>query len=86
MRYVVMQAVAELEKQGYDPEVVDLISLKPFDMKVRERERGGARVVFFFFFLGKEESVCVFGRERRKKKEGRTKEREKQKGEKKTKQ
>ena len=35
MRYVVMQAVAELEKQGYDPEVVDLISLKPFDMKVR---------------------------------------------------
>jgi len=30
-----MQAVAELEKQGYDPEVVDLISLKPFDMKVR---------------------------------------------------
>jgi len=33
MRYVVMQAVAELEKQGYDPEVVDLISLKPFDMK-----------------------------------------------------
>ncbi len=35
MRYVVMQAVAELENQGYDPEVVDLISLKPFDMKVR---------------------------------------------------
>lgn len=33
MRYVVMQAVAELEKQGYDPEVVDLISLKPFDIK-----------------------------------------------------
>jgi len=33
MRYVVMQAVAELEKQGYDPEVIDLISLKPFDME-----------------------------------------------------
>ncbi|KAK9805559.1 hypothetical protein WJX72_005072 [[Myrmecia] bisecta] len=33
MRYVVMQAVQELEKQGYDPEVVDLISLKPFDME-----------------------------------------------------
>lgn len=33
MRYVVMQAVAELEKQGYNPEVVDLISLKPFDME-----------------------------------------------------
>lgn len=33
MRYVVMQAVAELEAAGYDPEVVDLISLKPFDME-----------------------------------------------------
>ena len=33
MRYVVMQAVAELEKRGYNPEVVDLISLKPFDME-----------------------------------------------------
>ncbi|MEW5303215.1 MAG: hypothetical protein WDW36_005925 [Sanguina aurantia] len=33
MRYVVMQAVAELEKQGYNPEVIDLISLKPFDME-----------------------------------------------------
>ncbi|KAJ9527341.1 hypothetical protein QJQ45_025613 [Haematococcus lacustris] len=33
MRYVVMQAVAELEKKGYNPEVIDLISLKPFDME-----------------------------------------------------
>ncbi|KAK9835330.1 hypothetical protein WJX81_002487 [Elliptochloris bilobata] len=33
MRYVVMQAVQQLEKQGFDPEVIDLISLKPFDMK-----------------------------------------------------
>lgn len=33
MRYVVMQAVAELEKRGYNPEVIDLISLKPFDME-----------------------------------------------------
>lgn len=33
MRYVVMQAVQELEKQGYNPEVIDLISLKPFDME-----------------------------------------------------
>lgn len=33
MRYVVMQAVATLEKEGYNPEVVDLISLKPFDME-----------------------------------------------------
>ncbi|KAG7675036.1 hypothetical protein KSW81_002543 [Nannochloris sp. 'desiccata'] len=32
MRYVVMQAVAQLEKEGYNPEVIDLISLKPFDM------------------------------------------------------
>ncbi|KAG1654079.1 hypothetical protein FOA52_005495 [Chlamydomonas sp. UWO 241] len=32
MRYVVMQAVAELEKKGYNPEVIDLISLKPFDI------------------------------------------------------
>ncbi|EIE23135.1 hypothetical protein COCSUDRAFT_53517 [Coccomyxa subellipsoidea C-169] len=33
MRYVVMQAVQQLEKMGYDPEVIDLISLKPFDME-----------------------------------------------------
>jgi pyruvate dehydrogenase E1 component beta subunit len=33
MRYVVMQAVQQLEKQGYDPEVIDLISLKPFDLE-----------------------------------------------------
>lgn len=25
--------MAELEKKGYNPEVVDLISLKPFDME-----------------------------------------------------
>lgn len=31
MRYVVMQAVTRLEKEGYDPEVIDLVSLKPFD-------------------------------------------------------
>jgi pyruvate dehydrogenase E1 component beta subunit len=31
MRYHVMQAVASLEKEGYDPEVIDLISLKPID-------------------------------------------------------
>lgn len=33
MRYVVEQAVRTLEADGYDPEVVDLISLKPFDME-----------------------------------------------------
>lgn len=32
MRYVVMQAVQELDKAGFDCEVIDLISLKPFDM------------------------------------------------------
>lgn len=47
MRYVVMQAVAELEKLGYDPEVVDLISLKPFDMKVSSE-------ILEFFFLKRE--------------------------------
>ncbi|MEO3706880.1 alpha-ketoacid dehydrogenase subunit beta [Trichormus azollae] len=31
MRYHVTQAVKTLEKQGYDPEVIDLISLKPLD-------------------------------------------------------
>ena len=28
-----MQAVGELVTQGYDPEVIDLISLKPFDLE-----------------------------------------------------
>ncbi len=31
MRHHVMQAVKTLEKEGYDPEVLDLISLKPLD-------------------------------------------------------
>ncbi|MEG3954792.1 alpha-ketoacid dehydrogenase subunit beta [Microcoleus sp. herbarium2] len=33
MRYHVMQAVPALVKEGYDPEVIDLISLKPLDME-----------------------------------------------------
>ncbi|UPR04250.1 subunit beta of pyruvate dehydrogenase E1 [Chloropicon primus] len=33
MRYVSMQAVGDLVTQGYDPEVIDLISLKPFDLE-----------------------------------------------------
>lgn len=33
MRYVSMQAVAQLTTEGYDPEVIDLISLKPFDLQ-----------------------------------------------------
>nr|YP_009394973.1 pyruvate dehydrogenase E1 component beta subunit [Polysiphonia stricta]ARW63535.1 pyruvate dehydrogenase E1 component beta subunit [Polysiphonia stricta] len=32
MRYHVMQAVDDLLKEGYDPEVIDLISLKPIDI------------------------------------------------------
>jgi pyruvate dehydrogenase E1 component beta subunit len=32
MRHHVMQAVTALTKKGYDPEVIDLISLKPLDM------------------------------------------------------
>ncbi len=32
MRHHVMQAVKTLEKEGFDPEVIDLISLKPLDM------------------------------------------------------
>ncbi|MBW3586880.1 MAG: alpha-ketoacid dehydrogenase subunit beta [Cyanobacteria bacterium 0813] len=33
MRHHVMQAVPALIKEGYDPEVIDLISLKPLDME-----------------------------------------------------
>ncbi len=33
MRHHVIQAVKQLEKQGYDPEVIDLISLKPLDFE-----------------------------------------------------
>jgi pyruvate dehydrogenase E1 component beta subunit len=33
MRHHVIQAVPGIEKQGFDPEVIDLISLKPLDME-----------------------------------------------------
>ncbi len=33
MRHHVMQAVKTLEKEGYDPEVIDLLSLKPLDFE-----------------------------------------------------
>lgn len=33
MRHHVMQAVKQLEKDGFDPEVIDLISLKPLDFE-----------------------------------------------------
>jgi pyruvate dehydrogenase E1 component beta subunit len=33
MRHHCLQALKQLEKEGYDPEIIDLISLKPFDME-----------------------------------------------------
>ena len=33
MRHHCTQALKTLEQQGYDPEIIDLISLKPFDME-----------------------------------------------------
>jgi pyruvate dehydrogenase E1 component beta subunit len=33
MRYHALQAVKVLEAEGYDPEIIDLISLKPLDME-----------------------------------------------------
>ena len=33
MRHHCLQALKQLEKHSYDPEIIDLISLKPFDMK-----------------------------------------------------
>ena len=33
MRHHCTQAVKAIEQQGYDPEIIDLISLKPFDME-----------------------------------------------------
>ena len=33
MRHHCTQALKEIEQQGYDPEIIDLISLKPFDME-----------------------------------------------------
>lgn len=32
MRHHCVQALKEIEKDGYDPEIIDLISLKPFDL------------------------------------------------------
>jgi pyruvate dehydrogenase E1 component beta subunit len=33
MRHHALQAVKQLEKEGFDPEVIDLISLKPLDFE-----------------------------------------------------
>jgi pyruvate dehydrogenase E1 component beta subunit len=32
MRHHCLQALKQIEKDGYDPEIIDLISLKPLDM------------------------------------------------------
>lgn len=46
MRHHCTQAAKTLEKEGYDPEIIDLISLKPFDMEtVRESVKKTHRVV-----------------------------------------
>ena len=46
MRHHCTQAVKEIEKQGYDPEIIDLISLKPFDMEtISESVRKTHRVI-----------------------------------------
>ena len=46
MRHHCTQAAKTLEKEGYDPEIIDLISLKPFDMQtIRESVKKTHRVV-----------------------------------------
>jgi len=46
MRHHVMQAVPQLVKEGYDPEVIDLISLKPLDYEtIGESIRKTHRVI-----------------------------------------
>ena len=37
MRHHCQAAVKQLVEQGYDPELIDLISLKPFDMEAIKR-------------------------------------------------
>ena len=46
MRHHCTQAAKILEKKGYDPEIIDLISLKPFDMEtISESVRKTHRVI-----------------------------------------
>ena len=46
MRHHCTQAAKTLEEQGYDPEIIDLISLKPFDMEtIRESVKKTHRVI-----------------------------------------
>ena len=46
MRHHCLQALKEMEAQGYDPEIIDLISLKPFDLQtIGESIRKTHRVI-----------------------------------------
>jgi pyruvate dehydrogenase E1 component beta subunit len=46
MRHHCTRAAKTLEEQGYDPEIIDLISLKPFDMEtIRESVKKTHRVI-----------------------------------------
>lgn len=46
MRHHCLQALKQLEKKGYDPEIIDLISLKPLDMQtIGESVRKTHRVI-----------------------------------------
>ena len=46
MRHHCLQAVKTMEKQGFDPEIIDLISLKPLDMEtISESVRKTHRVI-----------------------------------------
>jgi pyruvate dehydrogenase E1 component beta subunit len=46
MRHHCLQALKQIEKDGYDPEIIDLISLKPFDMEtIGESIRKTHRVI-----------------------------------------
>ncbi len=46
MRHHCLQALKQIEAQGYDPEIIDLISLKPFDLQtIGESIRKTHRVI-----------------------------------------
>ncbi|MDJ0511469.1 MAG: alpha-ketoacid dehydrogenase subunit beta [Crocosphaera sp.] len=46
MRHHCLQALKQMEAQGYDPEIIDLISLKPFDLQtIGESIRKTHRVI-----------------------------------------
>jgi pyruvate dehydrogenase E1 component beta subunit len=46
MRHHCLQALKQMEQEGYDPEIIDLISLKPFDLQtIGESIRKTHRVI-----------------------------------------